>query len=115
MTGILEKQNSLQMSQIFSRSRTLVIRSFCFSRILQAKPLHHVDAAPNPTLIPLNLSPGTPNHAVTAPRRSISNSQRQTPGEIAKPTISLNLKLDILQTELFQKIDRDDMLSLNLI
>src|SRR6516164_1768182 len=100
---ILEKQNALQMSQIFSRSRTLVIRSFCFSRILQAgprnpkvlnsktnsirgheskptrdmaiasgdspgpltftrfgpakaRPLHHVDAAPNPTLIPLNLA-----------------------------------------------------------
>jgi len=44
------------MSQIFSRSRTLVIRSFCFSRILQARPLHHIDAAPNPTLIPLNLA-----------------------------------------------------------
>src|SRR6516225_7814345 len=56
LTRILEKQNSLQMSQIFSRSRTLVFRSFCFSRILQARPLHHVDAAPNPTLIPLNLA-----------------------------------------------------------
>jgi len=102
-TRILEKQNCLQMSQIFSRSHTLVIRSFCFSRILQAgprhpkvlnsktssirgheskpkrdmttgsgdlpgpltftnfgpakaRPLHHVDAAPNPTLIPLNLA-----------------------------------------------------------
>src|SRR6516165_7469650 len=33
-TRILEKQNSLQMSQIFSRSRTLAIRSFCFSRVL---------------------------------------------------------------------------------
>jgi hypothetical protein len=100
---ILEKQNSLQMSQIFSRSRTLVFRSFCFSRILQAgprnpkvlnsktssiseheskpkcdmaiasgdlpgpltftkfgpakaRPLRHVDAAPNSTLIPLNLA-----------------------------------------------------------
>ena len=33
-TRILEKQNSLQMSRIFSDSRTLVIRWFCFSRIL---------------------------------------------------------------------------------
>ena len=38
LSRILEKQNSLQMSQIFSRCRTLVIRSFCFSRILQAGP-----------------------------------------------------------------------------
>ena len=102
-TRILEKQNSLQMSQNFSHARTLVIRLLCFSRILQAgprnpkvlnsktssireheskpkrdmaigsgdlprpltftnfgpakaRPLHHVDAAPNPTLIPLSLA-----------------------------------------------------------
>ena len=36
-TRILEKQNTLPMSQIFSRSRTLVIRSFCFSRILEQR------------------------------------------------------------------------------
>jgi hypothetical protein len=35
---ILEKQNSLRMSQIFSCIRTIVIRWFCFSRILQAGP-----------------------------------------------------------------------------
>jgi hypothetical protein len=53
---ILQKQNSLQMGQIFSSMRTLVIRWFCFSRILQVRPLHHLDATPNPTLIPLQLA-----------------------------------------------------------
>src|SRR6516225_11267681 len=49
---ILEKQNSLQM--MFPHISHF--RSICFSRILQARPLHHVDAAPNPTLIPLTLA-----------------------------------------------------------
>jgi hypothetical protein len=53
---ILEKQDSLQMGQIFSSMRTLVIRWFCFLRILQVRPLHHLDATPNPTLIPLQLA-----------------------------------------------------------
>ena len=52
---ILEKQNWSQMGQIFFSIRALIIRCFYFSRIL-ARPLHHVGAAPNPTLIPLNLA-----------------------------------------------------------
>ena len=52
---ILEKQNWSQMGQIFFSIRALIIRCFYFSRIL-ARPLHHVGAAPNPTLIPLDLA-----------------------------------------------------------
>ena len=52
---ILEKQNWSQMGQIFFSIRALIIQCFYFSRIL-ARPLHHVGAAPNPTLIPLDLA-----------------------------------------------------------
>ena len=34
LSRILEKQNRLQMSQVFFRVRALIIRWFCFSRIL---------------------------------------------------------------------------------
>src|SRR5690349_16131434 len=37
---ILEKQKWLQMSQVFFCIRTLIVRRFCFSRILQAGPLN---------------------------------------------------------------------------
>ena len=53
---ILEKQNSLQMGQIFPSMRTIVIRWFCFSRLLQVRPLHHLDATSNPTSMPLQLA-----------------------------------------------------------
>jgi hypothetical protein len=51
---ILEKQNGLQMSQVFSYSR-IGIRWFCFSMIL-ARPLHPTAGAFNAILIPLDLA-----------------------------------------------------------
>jgi hypothetical protein len=54
-TRVLEKQNWLQMSQVFFCIRTLIIRLFCFSRIL-SEAASPIDAAPNATLRSLHLA-----------------------------------------------------------